>query len=85
MKFKIQEFATGTPPEREDEVYFSLALTDSSLAMNRTRLVLRASNTKGDPGQNILVIREDGKVYRPSGDPIKGLAYGPDRRILLGG
>ena len=70
MKFKIQEFP-GPTREAETEVYFSLRIDMDG------RLILRASNTEGDPGQTILVIWVDGKIRRPQITPIEGLSlYG---------
>ena len=78
MKFKIQAFdPNGSVVSKEIEIYVSLRID-----MNG-RLSLRASNTKGDSGQDILTIGEDGKLYRPVGVRINGLAT-VNQRIMLG-
>ena len=70
MKFEIQEFGMEGE-EAENVVYFSLHVSGEH-RMNE-RVALWASNAKGKPGQEIVVIRSDGKLYRPQIAPIKGL------------
>ena len=79
MKFKIQDFSKDRIHIKPDtRIYFSLELTH-----NDERLVLCASNTEGNPGQQVLVIREDGILYRPAGVSVYGLAT-VNQRLMLG-